>query len=219
LTQFAFFAIIFLENPPIFGEIPLARIRPGRLRRGEWPFTPLPWKSTKLVFCGVPVRRRTLYGITLALGIATVPAWSWAVLMMLNRNPPHWSRLIYLAAAVLVSILALYGTRSILKRKAVLYYEEARRIWPVALVGLFVAAGLAIGVAETFLMPSPICLIVPGVFAAPWLVFILWRWMKLNDAPKHHDRPRQSSSRHGSTPPFPPVHDEPSPTDADAEED
>ena len=77
----------------------------------------MPWKTTKLVFCGIPLRRRTLYIITLASAIALVPTLSWLVLAVLG-NSILQQRVSFLVGTLIAGALALNGWRLIFPRQA-----------------------------------------------------------------------------------------------------
>jgi hypothetical protein len=154
----------------------------------------MPWKTTKLKFLGLPVRRRTLYLLTLLFAIAAVPLASWAVLNS-EREVPQIQRIEYAAAAAVSILLALMGWLSIVRNHAVLYHEEARYVWPIAILLVVPATLLGWKVADSSLHRGRLDYIVPLVFGGMVLVFLLVRWVLLERHPKRSDIVRGGPSR------------------------
>jgi hypothetical protein len=152
----------------------------------------MPWKTTKLVFCGIPLRRRTLYIITLASAIALVPTLSWLVLAVLG-NSILQQRVSFLVGTLIAGVLALNGWRLILKHNPALFREEARLIWPGSVVLLLVAAWIACTVAHSALKHGRMDYLIPLGLSGPVLILLLVKCATLGSYPK-----RSSSSRHRS---------------------
>jgi hypothetical protein len=157
----------------------------------------MPWKATKLVFCGIPLRRRTLYVITLAGAIAGVPTMSWGLLALggaFTRN----QQVGLIAAAVISIAVALNGWRLIIKHNSILFREEARVIWPASVVVLLAATCFAAAVAHVAMPHGHMDFIVPFVFGGGLLLVLLYRCFHLSNHPKRSDIVRGDSGRRRS---------------------
>ena len=157
----------------------------------------MPWKSTKLVFCGLAVRRRTLYVITLVCAIAAVPVMSLA-LLTLGGNYTRNQQVGLLSATIVTLAMALNGWRLILKHNISLFWEEARVIWPGAVVLLLAATWLGCTVADAVIQRGRMDYIVPTVFGGFMLVVLLVRWAKLGSHTKRSSIVRGDSGRRHS---------------------
>jgi len=157
----------------------------------------MPWKSTKLAFCGIALRRRTVYSATLFFAIACLPALSWALLTM-SGNFARNQKLGFMAATIITMALALNGWRLILKHNLALFREEARIIWPGAVVLLLAATWLAYAVAESVIKRGRMDYIVPLVFGGLLLIVLVVRCVRIGQYPKRSDIVRGSSGRRRS---------------------
>ena len=174
--------------------IPLELRLPGSGRGAEIPVPPMPWKTTKLKFCGLPVRRRTLYVLTLFFAIAAVPAVSWALLNS-GENVPRNRQLEFLGGAAAVVFLALNGWWSIIRTNAVLYREEAKFIWPGAIVLLGLVTWMACDVAERSFNRGQLDYIAPLAFGGALMIFLLLRCVLIGRHQKRSDIVRGGPSR------------------------
>jgi hypothetical protein len=146
----------------------------------------MPWKTTKLKFFGVPVRRRTLHVLTLFFAIAAVPAASWAVLNSGNEVP-QLLRMKFEAGAALAIGAALLGWWTIVRNHVVLYYEEARFIWPSAVLLVVLATWLGWKVADLSFQRGRLNYVVPLTLGGMVLLFLVVRWALLGRHPKKSD--------------------------------
>jgi len=154
----------------------------------------MPWKSTKLKFCGIPLRRRTLYLVTLVCAITAVPTLSWALLTLGGKFTPG-EIIGFFAAAVISLALALNGWRIILKRKITLFFEEARLIWPGSACLLVAATWLGCVVANTVIHRGRLDYIVPSAFGGIMFIFLAYRCATLGSHPKRGAIVRGDSRR------------------------
>ncbi len=154
----------------------------------------MPWKTTKLKFCGIPVRRRTLYVLTLFFAIAAVPAVSWALLNS-GENVPRARQIEFFGGSAVVVFLALNGWWSIIRTNAVLYREEARFIWPGAAVLLALVTWMACDVAEKSFERGSLDYIAPLSFGGALMVFLLLRCVFISRHLKRADIVRGGPSR------------------------
>jgi len=159
----------------------------------------MPWKTTKLVFCGIPLRRRSLYIITLVGAIVSVPTISWALLAL--ESPLSRGQQIGYAVAAVISVgLALNGCRLIIKHNSILFQEEARIVWPGAVVVLLAATGFASVVARNVMKHGRMDYFVPLALGGALLLILLYRCLRLGNHPKRSDIVRgESGRRHSRT--------------------
>lgn len=160
-------------------------------------FVSMPWKATKLVFCGIPVRRRMLYVITLVSAIVCVPTLSW-FLLVLDGPFTQGQQVGFAVATVIPLALALNGWRLILKHHSVLFREEARVIWPGSIALLLAATGFACVVAHQVMKRGRMDFIVPLVFGGGLFLVLLVRLFRLSSHPKRSDIVRGDSGRRRS---------------------
>jgi hypothetical protein len=157
----------------------------------------MPWKTTKLAFFGIAVRRRTLYALTLVCTIAAVPVLSLALLFF-GGNFARGQKIGFISATIITLALALNGWRLILKHNIALFREEARVIWPGAVVLLFAATGIACAVADSVVKRGRMDYIVPLVFGGGMFIVFVVRCARLGHYPKRSEIVRGSSGRRHS---------------------
>jgi len=154
----------------------------------------MPWKTTKLKFCGVPVRRRTLYILTLFFAIAAVPAISW-LLLNSGENIARTRQAEFFAGAAVTVLLALVGWLAIVRNNTTLYREEAKFIWPGAIVLLGLVTWMACNVAETSFKRGQLDYIAPLAFGGIMMAFLFYRCALIGRHPKRSDIVRGGPSR------------------------
>jgi len=154
----------------------------------------MPWKATKLKFLGVPVRRRTLHLLTLFFAIAAVPLMSWAVLQS-GHEVPQTKRMEFALGAMIPIGLTLMGWWTIVRNHSILYHEEARYVWPVAVVMVVPATWLGWKVAEIYFNRGRLDYVVPSFFGGMFFLFLLVRWAMLSRHPKRSEIVRGGPSR------------------------
>ncbi len=142
----------------------------------------------------MPVRRRTLHILTLFFAIMAVPFVSWAVLNS-RAEVPQMERMEYAAGAGVFIGLAFMGWWTIQRNHIVLYYEEARFIWPGAVLLVLLTTGLGWTVADRFFQRGRLDYIVPLSFGGMMLLFLLVRWAQLSRQPKKSEIVRGGPSR------------------------
>ncbi len=154
----------------------------------------MPWKTTKLKFCGFAVRRRTLYVLTLFFAIAAVPAVSWALLNS-GQNVSKTRQLEFFAAAAGVVLLALNGWWAIIRTNSIIYREEARFIWPGAVLLLGLVTWMACDVAERSFNRGRLDYIAPISFGGALMIYLLYRCVLIGRHQKRADLDRGGPSR------------------------
>jgi hypothetical protein len=138
----------------------------------------MPWKSTKLTYCGIHVRRRTLYVLAMVFAVASVPTVSWTVLtfnVFYSRNV-QWA---FLLSALVTICFSLNAWRLILKHNIVLFWEEARFLWPASMALLIVAIGLGYWVADFEIKRGKMDYVVPLAFGGIFFLVLLVRCVRL----------------------------------------
>lgn len=160
----------------------------------------MPWKTTKLKFFGVAVRRRTLFALTLLFAVVAVPALSWA-LVAIPANLANGQKLLFFAGGFFAGILAFKGWWMILRHNPILYREEARVLLPAAMFLLLPAVWLGCVVEDTVINPAKLHHVVPFALGGMLLVFLLVRCALLSHHPRRGDIVRgESGPRRGSRP-------------------
>ncbi len=163
----------------------------------------MPWKTTKLKFFGVAIRRRSLFALTLFFAVAAVPACSWA-LVALNANLTNGQKYLFDAGGFITALLAFRGWWLILRHNPVLFREEARVLLPGAVVLLLLAIWVGCTVEDTVIQPAKHHYVVPFALGGLLMVFLLVRCALLGQYPRRGDIVRgESGPRRGSRAPKP----------------
>ncbi len=157
----------------------------------------MPWKTTKLKFCGVAVRRRTLYILTLLSAISAVPAVSWAVLVP-NSTLSITQKLAFFALALATIYCAASGCWTIIRTNSILYREEARLIWPGAALVLLVAIWLGYRVTLSLIEPDKYDFVLTYVLGGVLMFYLLSRCLLLKRHPRRADVQHARASRRDS---------------------
>jgi hypothetical protein len=152
----------------------------------------MPWKATKLKFFGVSVRRRTLYVLTLLFAILAVFFLSLALINSGAEAPAKW-RNAFTGGACITVFVSLIGFWTIVRQQIVLYWEEARYIWPASIPVLLVTMWVTYVVAKTSFSRGRLDYLAPLTFGTLLLAFFLVRCALLNRHPKKKDIVRGES--------------------------
>jgi hypothetical protein len=148
----------------------------------------------------VPVRRRTLYGITLFTAAATVPTLACVLLIYFGGDPTQESPTLFALAAFLTGGLALNGLRIILQHDIELYWEEARFIWPAGLVIILLAIWLGCEFCYDIYSDGYWYLALPWLFGSPPALLVLYCWMTVGQAPRRSGKLRDGPPSGADTP-------------------
>jgi hypothetical protein len=132
--------------------------------------------------------------LTLFFAIATVPLASWAVLQS-GSEVPQMRRIEFAVGALIAIGLTMMGWWTIVRNHCILYHEEAKYLWPVAVVLVIPATWLGWKVAETYLHRGRLDYLVPLSFGGMAFLFMLARWAMLSRHPKRSDIVRGGPSR------------------------
>ncbi|HTB62296.1 MAG TPA: hypothetical protein VK737_01800 [Opitutales bacterium] len=152
----------------------------------------MPWKTTKLKYLGVSVRRRTLYVVSLLFAILAVPLISWALINSGTQSEPKL-RYGFAGAALICVLLSMIGWWTIIRQHIVLYWEEARFIWPATIPIVLGVMWMTYRVSKTTFSRGRLDYLAPLTFGTLLLGFFVVRCVLLGRHPKKTDIVRGES--------------------------
>jgi hypothetical protein len=143
-------------------------------------------RQVKLRYLGMVVRRRPLYVLTLSFAIANVPTVSWAILA-LGHSGSHLQMGLFVAAGLVTLWQTARGWKIIQDNALILYWEEGRLIWPLAILALGAVMYLACTGALYFFGHSLTSLLVPLLLGLLLLAPLALRVLTLELLPKKEE--------------------------------